>query len=73
MDPLDILQNERDVMPSNPYKFGAVIFLCHCVVTIRVFILGRILESQPSYVRQMMQQFAGTTSNRNPYRECPSE
>ena len=28
-------------MPSKPCKFGAVIFLCHCVVMIRVFILGK--------------------------------
>ena len=33
-------------MPSKPCKFGAVIFPCHCVITIRVFILGCILENQ---------------------------
>ena len=30
------MQNVRDVMPSKPCKFGAVIFLCHCVIMIRV-------------------------------------
>ena len=28
-------------MPNKPCKFGAVICLCHCVVTVRVFILGK--------------------------------
>ena len=41
MDPLDILQNVRYNMPSKPCKFGVVIFLCHCVVRIQVFILGK--------------------------------
>ena len=31
-------------MPSKPCKFGAVIFLCHCVVTIWVFILGKSVK-----------------------------
>ena len=35
------MQNVRDVVPSKPYKFGAVIFLCHCVIMIRVFILRK--------------------------------
>ena len=39
------LQNVRDVMPSKPYKFGVVLFLCHCVITIRVF----VLKNQPNW------------------------
>ena len=38
------LQNVKDVIPSKPCKFGAGIFLCYCVITIQVFILGCILE-----------------------------
>ena len=39
------LQDVRGVMPSKPCKFGTVIFLCYCVIMIRVFILGCILEN----------------------------
>ena len=38
------LRNVHEVMLSKSSKFGGIIFLCHQVITIRVFVLTYIVE-----------------------------
>ena len=62
MDPLDIFAECNE---CNPCKFGAVIFLCHCIITIQVFIRiwlyfrksAKLVKVTALYVRMSLKCF----------------